>query len=114
MRARPALAAVLYDGERIVGLTDAVGEAAGTRADTTKVEADRRSSQFLKAARERVHDFVLHGAAVQRMRMADDAEECGGSARGRLDQRFDRSCGPCERLRLGARWRLTRFQAARC
>ena len=42
-------------------------------ADAAEVEAHRRCRQLLHGPRQRVDDLVLHRAAVERMRMTDDA-----------------------------------------
>jgi hypothetical protein len=48
-----------------------VGSGAG--ADAPEIESHRRGTQFLHRTTERVHDLVLHGAAIKRVRVAHHA-----------------------------------------
>src|SRR2546430_10070098 len=79
----------------MVRLTPAFVVAAGAAADAAKIEADGGGAELLQGARQRVHDLVVHGAAVERMRMAhhgerrDDLHPACLDLRG-LDERLER------------------------
>ena len=62
----------IADGTRIVGFSRAIIEYAVAAADAAKIEAHRGEPMLLERARDRVRDLVVHGSAVQRMRVADD------------------------------------------
>ena len=62
-------------------------------ADASEVETQGRRAELLEGPRQRMDDFVLQRAAVQRMRMADDAEMAGVVLLGDLEERLERACG---------------------
>ena len=62
------------DREGILGFTDSFRIGARTRADAAEIEADRRRAELLERPRQRVDNFVVERAGIQRMRMADHAE----------------------------------------
>src|SRR5581483_2627842 len=88
--AGPALAAIADHGERIGGLAATFVVPARAAADAAKVEADARDTELPESPRQRVDDFVVECAAVERMGMTDHAEPLRRAAFGRrLEQRLD-------------------------
>ena len=74
-------------GQRIREFTHAVVVLAFAGTHATEIEAHRGRARFLHRPGGGVHDLVLHRAAVQRMRMADDADHIAG--RPCLERIFD-------------------------
>lgn len=63
-----------------------------TQACATKVEAQHRPPKAVENLHRVIHDFVMHGAATERVRMAKNRGE--GSVRlTMVQQRFEAPCG---------------------
>ena len=60
------------DREQVVGFAVAIVESALTGPDAAEIEANRAQSHFPHGALQDGDDLVVHGAAMFRVRMADD------------------------------------------
>ena len=91
--------------ERIREFTNAPVVLAFAGAHATEIETHRRRPGFLHRPGSGVHDLVLHRAAVQRMRVADDADDPAGRPGWQrvFDARFDGAgrTGDLDGLRRG-------------
>jgi len=66
-----------------------------TGACSAKVEAQNRKAERVKGFRGLVHDFVVHGAAEERMRMTYQRRHAGDfAARGLPENGLQASGGP--------------------
>ena len=76
-----------------------LSNAAGAGPYSTKIEAQRRRTAFDHGARKHVRHLVVHGAAVERMRMTDHTEDRGrwSAASGNSSSRFERAGRPRRR-----------------
>src|SRR5262249_49949607 len=89
--------------ERIFELAATRVIAPGTGADAPEIEAQRRDSEFLQRARDRMHHLVLQAAAVQWMRMADHRKACPAAGSTLLEQRLEPARRTLDRQYLGER-----------
>src|ERR1019366_7494742 len=74
----------------------------GARAHAAEVKAQDDDARAAQSPRQTVDYFVVHGAAVQRVRMADHGGHPGRDVLGFFEQRFNPACGTGERERLDA------------
>src|SRR5947209_7001559 len=69
----------------------------------TKIEAQHRKSKTVQRFHPMKHNLVVHGAAVNRMRMTDQSSMtrvlCAG-----VEQRFEASCGAIDEQRTNCAW----------
>src|SRR6185503_1154380 len=74
-----------------------------------KVEAQHDASGFTQTARDPINHLVVHGAAEQRMRMADERGFDGIAVFRLFEQAFQPAVGPGNKLRFDtARHQLVR------
>jgi len=97
------LSPISDDRERVIDFAAAVIERTGAPGHSTKVESKRRGTELMESSGERVDDFVVQRAAVERMRMTDDAEVSGVVRLRSLDERLDRARRPRNHDALGPR-----------
>src|SRR5438105_15813154 len=69
-----------------------------TQPKATKIEAQHRKSKTVQRFHRVKHNFVVHGAAVNRMRMTDQSSMTRVLC-ARVEQRFEASCGAIDEQR---------------
>mmetsp|Transcript_76395 Transcript_76395/g.211337 ORF Transcript_76395/g.211337 Transcript_76395/m.211337 type:complete len:225 (+) Transcript_76395:1576-2250(+) len=77
-------------GQRIVDLATPFVPGAGGLADAAEVEAHRAPAQLQEGTRQRLHDLVVHGAALGRVGVADQRRAGRrGATRRQVDGHLD-------------------------
>jgi hypothetical protein len=59
-------------GAGIIGLANAVAPCAVTVINAPEIEAQRRTAVITECLSHPVHHLIVHGAAIQRVRVTDD------------------------------------------
>src|SRR5262245_52643036 len=95
-RSEVALFQKANGSQRVVHLSLPVVVTSSAEPDTTKIETQHLTTKAKESLGGCKNYFVVHGALVQRMRMADHSERRRFSSLPKLEQTFDASRGTFE------------------
>ena len=73
------------------------------QSKATKIEAQHRKSKTVQRLHRMKHNLVVHGAAVNRMRMTDQSSMTRVLC-ARVEQRFEASCRAIDEQRTNCAW----------
>ena len=105
----------LDHGQRIVDFAAAFVPGALRRANATVIETHTAPAELQAGARQGLHHFVVHRAAVLRVRMADHGEtRRRGARQRRIDGAFDGSGRASDGRALSLRIHARRIQRPTC
>lgn len=103
---RIALAKNLERGSGIFHFTDALVVFALTQIYAAEVEAEHDMAGVPHAASHAMHDLIVHGATVQRMRMANQRGMLRVTLLRLLQQRFQPPRGPGNEKGFDTSWQI--------